>query len=160
MNDSTWTWISGNTTTNQPGVYGEKGIPSPTNHPGARYEAVVWYDNLRQVFWLFGGYGYGDISILGSCRQYLSQLILPKHSADNRTGHLNDLWRYEVNNNTWTWMGGSTTTNKAGVYGVKGNASIENVPGSRRGAFGWYDSLRQEFWLFGGFGYSINISGM
>ena len=60
MNDSTWTWMSGSNTFNQPGVYGEKGISSPTNHPGSRSGAVGWYDDLRQVFWLFGGYGYGN----------------------------------------------------------------------------------------------------
>ena len=60
MNDSTWTWISGNNTLNEPSIYGEKGVSSPTNQPGARYAAVGWYDSLRQVFWLFGGIGYGN----------------------------------------------------------------------------------------------------
>ena len=59
MNDSTWTWMSGSETTNQPGVYGEKGISSAANVPGARASAVGGYDSLRQEFWLFGGYGYG-----------------------------------------------------------------------------------------------------
>ena len=68
-------------------------------------------------------------------------------------GVLNDLWRYRVNDSTWTWMGGSNTTNQPGSYGTKGNASISNVPGSRYAATGWYDSLRQEFWLFGGNGF-------
>ena len=73
MNDSTWTWIAGSNTVNQPGVYGEKGISSPTNHPGSRNGAVGWYDNLRQELWLFGGIGYGNTSIgsSGSCGQYL-----------------------------------------------------------------------------------------
>ena len=58
MNDSTWTWISGSDTTNQPGVYGEKGVPNSDNHPGARYFATGCYDTITQEFWLFGGHGY------------------------------------------------------------------------------------------------------
>jgi len=60
MNDSTWTWISGSNILNQPGVYGEKGIASTGNHPGARYGAVGWYDSLKEEFWLFGGSGYSN----------------------------------------------------------------------------------------------------
>jgi len=62
MNDSTWTWISGSNTTNQPGVYGEKGIASIENVPGGRYGAVGWYDSLKEEFWLFGGNCYNSSS--------------------------------------------------------------------------------------------------
>ena len=47
-------------------------------------------------------------------------------------------------------MSGSNTTRQLGVYGEKGTPNIANVPGARRYAIGWYDSSRQEFWLFGG----------
>ena len=75
-------------------------------------------------------------------------------------GVLNDLWRYNVKNNSWTWESGSTIVDQKGIYGEQGNASIENVPGSRLGAVGWFDSLKQEFWLFGGLGYGITHTGM
>jgi len=68
-------------------------------------------------------------------------------------GVFNDLWKYSVSNNTWTWIAGNTTLNQHGVYGEKSNASVDNFPGARYGAVGWFDSLRQEFWLFGGNGY-------
>jgi len=55
MNDSTWAWISGSNETNEEGVYGEKGVPDTNNVPGARSNAVGWYDSLRQELWLFGG---------------------------------------------------------------------------------------------------------
>jgi len=67
--------------------------------------------------------------------------------------YLNDLWRYRVNDSTWTWMSGSNFTNQPGVYGEKGKASIEYAPGARCCAVGWFDSVRQEFWLFSGEGY-------
>jgi len=65
-----------------------------------------------------------------------------------------------MNDSTWTWISGSDTTNIKGIYGEKGNASIENVPGSREGAAGWLDGLKQEFWMFGGNGHSYASLGM
>ena len=65
MNDSTWTWIAGSNTINQPAFYGEKGKANTTNMPGARYGAVGWYDSLRQEFWLFGGDGFSSNGSLG-----------------------------------------------------------------------------------------------
>ena len=55
MNDSTWTWISGSNTINQPDVYAEKGKASTDNVPGARNRAVAWFDSLTQEIWIFGG---------------------------------------------------------------------------------------------------------
>ena len=72
---------------------------------------------------------------------------------------LNDLWRYRVNDSTWTWMSGSDSSDQSGIYGVKGVSSPSNVPGARDGATGWYDSLREEFWLFGGSGHCSSETG-
>jgi len=55
-----------------------------------------------------------------------------------------------MNDSTWTWISGSDKANQKGNYGEKGNASTTNVPGGRFGGVGWYDSVEQEFWLFGG----------
>jgi hypothetical protein len=50
-----WTWISGSSSTGQPGVYGTKGVPSSNNVPGARGGyGVSWIDS-HDNFWLFGG---------------------------------------------------------------------------------------------------------
>ena len=64
-----------------------------------------------------------------------------------------------MNDSTWTWISGSNALNQRGVYGEKGNASIENVPGARYGAVGWFDSSKQEVWLFSGYGYSASSFG-
>ena len=40
-----------------PGIYGEQGIPSSFNHPGAPYGVVLQYDSVRQEYWLFGSFG-------------------------------------------------------------------------------------------------------
>ena len=55
--NGSWTWISGNNTINAPGIYGTKGISSPSNYPGARGNAVGVIDSSGS-FWLFGGQGY------------------------------------------------------------------------------------------------------
>jgi len=64
-----------------------------------------------------------------------------------------------MNDSTWTWMSGSGLDSERGVYGNKGNASEANVPGSRYGAVAWFDSLREEFWLFGGYGFANSTFG-
>ena len=62
-------------------------------------------------------------------------------------------------NSTWTWVSGSNARNQPGVYGEKGNASVDNVPGGRGHAVGWYDSETQEMWLFGGIGHYTTSLG-
>jgi hypothetical protein len=66
-----WTWMSGNFSTNQIGSYGDEGVPSPSNVPGARRGAISWRDNNGNL-WMFGGEGYGEESPAGlkSTMQY------------------------------------------------------------------------------------------
>mgnify|MGYP007125577593 CR=1 FL=1 len=52
----------------------------------------------------------------------------------------------------WTWLAGGNIPNQHGNYGEKGVSHTSISPGGRAYAFGWFDSLRQEFWLFGGTG--------
>jgi len=62
VNDSTWTWISGNSTVNSPGAHGEQGVAGKEYFPGARTGAIGWYDNSKQEFWLFAGLSFQDTS--------------------------------------------------------------------------------------------------
>lgn len=129
-----WTWMSGS---NVPvyGRYGSRGISIATNKPGARYKSVSWTDKSGNL-WLFGGYGVDSI----------------------KAGVLNDLWKYNISTNQWTWMSGADTTGQLGNYGQKGVAAASNVPGAREGALSWTDK-DGNFWLFGGrLGESISKS--
>ena len=124
-----WTWESGSNAVDQPGVYGTKGVASASNIPGARVGTASWTDSSGN-FWLLGGYG------------------LYSSNAANQ-GDLNDLWEYS--GGEWTWMGGSNSTEQAGVYGTLGVPATSNVPGARYLAASWTDTSGN-FWLFGGLG--------
>ena len=52
-----WTWIKGDNTVDQVGVYGTQGMPAPSNKSGARTGSVSWTDGTGNL-WLFGGYGF------------------------------------------------------------------------------------------------------
>lgn len=52
-----WTWVSGASTLNQAGVYGDLGSStSSATVPGARTSANMWLDNAGSL-WVFGGFG-------------------------------------------------------------------------------------------------------
>jgi hypothetical protein len=126
-----WTWMSGDTVTDQNGFYGIKGTPGANNVPGSRHASVSWTDYSGNL-WLFGGSGYAE-------------------SGD--WGYLNDLWRWD--GAEWTWMSGSDETDQNGVYGTKGKPDPANVPGARRYLVSWTDGSGN-LWLFGGFGYAAS----
>jgi hypothetical protein len=121
-----WTWVSGDDTPNQPGVYGTEGTPAPANVPGARANAVSWTDTSGN-FWLFGGSGAAG----------------------------NDLWKFNPVSGLWTWVSGSNAANAPSVYGTQGVPAAGNVPGSRSGADAWIDS-QGNLWLFGGVSPNLN----
>jgi hypothetical protein len=56
-----WTWMSGNSTVNQYGSDGVKGVPDPSNYPGSRSFGISWRDNDGNL-WMFGGFGYTMIA--------------------------------------------------------------------------------------------------
>lgn len=124
-----WTWVSGSNSTNQPAVYGTQSVASPSNLPGARQMSISWKD-LSGDFWLLGGWGY----------------------VGPQFGRLNDLWKYSVSNNLWTWMAGANSIDNNGHYGTQGVTSTNNILGARRMSISWSDNIGK-LWSFGGNGY-------
>lgn len=129
-----WTWLKGSSAVNQFGIYGNKSQPSPANTPGARYAAAFSKDSNGN-FWLCGGNGYDSGTPLLTLQ--------------------NDLWKYNVTTNEWTWVSGSSTNFQNGLYGTQGVASSTNVPGSRQDALCWADGVGN-FWMMGGKGFSAS----
>ena len=129
-----WTWINGLQSCCQNGSYGTLGVSDPANHPGARkWAAATWTDTSGNL-WLFGGYGY---------------------DAAGFYSDLNDLWKYNIATNEWTWMSGSNMANSPGSYGTQGIASSSNQPPARHEIAGRWIDNQNNLWFLGGveFGY-------
>ncbi|MBA3649332.1 MAG: T9SS type A sorting domain-containing protein [Chitinophagales bacterium] len=123
-----WTWVSGTNLINDVGTYGMKGVPDTANAPSSRFLADNWIDKEGNL-WLFGGW----------------------HGSDGPNGqYLNDLWKYDIKTNQWTWMNGSSQIDQPGIYGIKGIADSLNTPGARENnQLHWVDSIGN-FYLYGG----------
>lgn len=121
-----WTWMKGPNTGNVPGSYGTQGIPSINNLPPPRAETqCTWTDNAGNL-WLYGG-----------------------QSSNLAGGMHDDLWKYDISTNMWTWMNGSNTVDLPTIYGTQGVAASPNTPGGRWTYSSWTD-LAGNLWLFGG----------
>jgi N-acetylneuraminic acid mutarotase len=124
-----WTWVSGDTSGFNKGTYGVRGTSAASNLPGGRISAATWVDSNGDLF-LFGGNGWG--------------------SSASSTGDLNDVWKYNISTNQWTWINGDTVINKPSVFGQKGISSLLNKPGCRTNTAYWQDSAKN-VWIFGGY---------
>ena len=132
-----YTWVKGSNTSGLPGTYGTPNTPAPTNNPGGRHGCGKWVDAAGNL-WMFGGEGYSNSTTL--C-------------------WMNDLWKYEISTNTWTWIRGSNAPNQFGAYGIQGVATATNEPGAREFPVCWTDASGN-FWMFGGDGWdAINTFG-
>ncbi|MFZ6052627.1 T9SS type A sorting domain-containing protein [Halocola ammonii] len=196
-----WTWIKGDTISNDSAVYGVKGVPSPVNTPAGAYNCVGWVDQ-EGMFWSFGGgnsfgwqndlwrfnpetlewtwmKGPGEGNNLG---HYGSQGVPdPENIPPARgfgtltwTGNdgllwlyggyanidgerfYNDLWNYNPTTNTWTWVSGSSTPNQQPVYGIQGVPSEMNTPGARAETGATWVDDSNNLWLFGGASSDVN----
>ena len=133
-----WTWMKGDNTVYGAGIYGTQGVGAPSNKPGARSQAFSWKGTtgIAGTLWLFGG-----------------------RSINGNNGYnLNDLWKYDISTNVWTWMKGDNTVDVAGIYGSQGTPGILNKPGARRAGVTWTDALGS-LCLFGGYGFAAMSSG-
>ncbi len=84
-----------------------------TNTPSGRRGTTTWVDKNGN-FWLFGG--------------------------ASRSAYLNDLWKYDSKNTTWTFIGSAEDRNTS------------THPPARTLSKGWTDN-ENNLWLFGGKGY-------
>jgi len=135
-----WTWLSGAnySNLNQSGNYGTMNVAASTNVPGGRYYASFWKDANGNLY-LFGGEG------------------VDKNPVQSSPVYMNDLWKYNIASNQWTWIGGTnvgantTVPPVPAVYGTLGTPAGTNQPGVRGEATSFTDASGN-FWLFGGKG--------
>jgi hypothetical protein len=66
------------------------------------------------------------------------------YDSSQNLGLLNDLWKYNIAAQTWTWMGptNSTAGQNNGVYGTLGTPGAANAagPGGRQTPVVWADN--------------------
>jgi N-acetylneuraminic acid mutarotase len=129
-----WTWMGGSNSINRVGNYGN-GTPSVNNFPGGKRSACGWADKSGN-FWLFGG----------------------RQESTSVSFLYNDLWKYNIGTNQWTWVSGSNLPNQNGNYGRMGVTLRQNIPGSRESGACWFDK-DENLWLFGGYGKNSLSSG-
>jgi hypothetical protein len=132
ISTNNWTWINGPILVNQPAVYGTLYHPDSTNTPGARAVYSKWKD-CNGDFWLFGG-----------LMNFYNNLTF------------NDMWRYNIASNKWTWMGGTNTLNNSGTIGALCATNSTNVPQSRFENRACWTRGVGNFELYGG---SIDTNG-
>ena len=110
------------------GVYGTLNVASADNHPGCRQGGFTFVGPCGNL-WLYGGTGYGASFRFGR-------------------GLLNDLWMFDVQNRTWTWMGGPQVNEGTGRLGA-------NPWCSPRAEGATWRSVGNTTWIFGGFGHDV-----
>jgi len=121
-----WAWMHGPQATNAAPSYGVMGIPSPSNHPGGRgYGVATWVD-LQGNLWLFGGSSTFSL--------------------------LNDLWKYDISTNQWTWMHGSNISNPSGNFGTLQVPSPVNDPPPLHEICATWTDAAGRLWMYGGAG--------
>jgi hypothetical protein len=127
ISTNTWTWMKGPGTQNTFGIYGTMTVADTANFPTSRWECLAAWTDINNDLWFFGG-------ITGL--------------------YMNDMWKYNISSNSWTWMKGSSTGYPSNVYGTLGIEDTANVPSGRASYTHWMDGSGN-FWIFGG----LDVSG-
>ena len=122
-----WTWMKGPSSFGSTGNYGVRGVEDPLNEPGARWAATTWTDKAGDL-WLFGG-----------------------RRTNNWYDNLNDLWRYRISTNSWTWMNGAQgIVSDTGAMGGLCEEDVLFSPSSRFECSAHWTDNNGDLWLWGG----------
>jgi len=138
MSSNNWIWMNGSTTNNQPVSYGTQGVASAANTPGGRF-AFAGGQLFNNSILFFGG-------------------PLATGSNTLANAHNNDIWKYDLVTNQWTWLNGPNASGQGAIFGTKCVPSTTNRPGSGYEVrTRWTDSCGN-LWLFGT-GFTSGSSG-
>lgn len=121
-----WTWMQGSNVTGNPGKYISQGTASADRMPRSRMYATSWVDQSGNL-WLFGG-----------------------ATATFLNNTLNDIWKFDIAANQWSWVKGDSTHNVSSVYNALGVPSAANEIGSRGVEISWREKKNNNVWIFGG----------
>ena len=129
-----WTWMSGSNVVNQMGHTGLRVRLPRCNIPGAR-AGCCYLDRRSRKFLA------------------LRWLWLRLSGEAGKTQRPMEAQRGRVDLDGWVERG-----QPGGTYGTQGTAAAGNIPGARSWSSSWTDAAGN-FWLFGGSGYSSDLSG-
>ena len=119
--------MKGSSSFGSTGNYGVRGVEDPLNEPGARWAATTWTDKAGDL-WLFGG-----------------------RRTNNWYDNLNDLWRYRISTNSWTWMNGAQgIVSDTGAMGGLCEEDVLFSPSSRFECSAHWTDNNGDLWLWGG----------
>ncbi len=105
ITSNSWAIMSGSIIADDSGYFSPQGVYHVLNFPPARATCASWTAE-DGGFYLFGGQ-------------------LPSSNLAS------DVWKFDTTINQWAWIGGSSSPNTAGIYGVQFVESAVNIPGSR-----------------------------
>lgn len=102
-----WVWMKGAniSTTSTVVISGIKGVANIANTPDGRVETNAGIADGSGNLWLLGGINY--------------------------VSSYNDLWKYNIASNSWTWVSGNQNQNNSPNYGTLNVSSSINDPGDR-----------------------------
>ena len=113
--------------------------------------AMVWFLTLSRIVYI---YLVGAEMFLKLTLVRLNIVLSCWLLHTDVIGSLNDLWRYNISSQQWTWISGSNTVLVAGVYGTKGVPSNNNYPGGRYSHSMTINPNLGCIFVFGGNGYA------
>jgi hypothetical protein len=133
-----WNWVSGSSTSGQPGSWGTMGMASATNIPSSRCSGIAWWGNDNK-FYLFGGpdggitTGFADLWVYNpdtaclpvNCSVPLSAFTAPNNICPGTCTNFTNL-SVNATSYLWTFNGASTVTSTD----VNPQTICYNFPGS------------------------------
>jgi hypothetical protein len=134
-----FTWWAGTRSLAAVSSSPRKGVYLTGNKVGTRYHARIFYDELLDSLFIFGG--------------------------DTYTGSgfniRNDLWKCDFklpSDSQWAWIHGSDQFRSPGVYKTLGEASNETYPGARADPSHFFDAASRKFYLLHGYGLTTTLT--
>ncbi len=113
ISSNQWTWMQGSKTGGAIANYGSLQVAYTSNTPGGIQECNTAWVKSDGTLWTFGGW-------------------------DKYSKPKNDMWRFDIATNNWTWMNG--TGNTSGNYGTLNVEAPTNIPPARGSYTRWQDA--------------------
>lgn len=95
-----WALADGTLTPFEPAVFGVQGVPSPSSIPSNARHGHPAWKDTNGNLWLYG-INFSD-----------------------------DLWKFDIATNMWTWVKGSGGATATTIYGTQGVPDLANTPGA------------------------------